>query len=217
MNKQFIAVLVVVILGLFGVFALTKKSTDNSGSNSSSSSSQLSEHKTGAGKKGVTLIEYGDYQCPVCKSYYPLVKQVQQAYGDDLTFQFRNFPLTQIHPHAFEAARAAEAASLQGKFWEMHDLLYENQDTWAQSSSPSTIFDTYAGQLGLNLDKFKADETSEQVASTINADEKEALKLGANGTPTFVINGTKVDNNPTDLKSFKQLIDNAIANTQTNQ
>lgn len=220
MSKQFIAVLVVVILGLFGVFALTKKSTDNnSGSNSSSSSSknQLSEHKSGAGKKGVTLIEYGDYQCPVCKSYYPLVKQVQQAYGDDITFQFRNFPLTQLHPHAFEAARAAEAASLQGKYWQMHDLLYENQDTWAQSSSPSSIFDTYAAQLGLNLDKFKSDEASEQVASIINADEQEALRIGANGTPTFVINGKKIDNNPTDLNSFKQLIDNAISDAQKNQ
>ncbi|HEX5456258.1 MAG TPA: thioredoxin domain-containing protein [Candidatus Saccharimonadales bacterium] len=218
MSKQFIGVLVVVVLALFGVFALTKKSTDNnSGSNSPSNSDQLSEHKTGAGKKGVTLIEYGDYQCPVCKSYYPLVKQVQKAYGDDITFQFRNFPLTQLHPHAFEAARAAEAASLQGKFWQMHDLLYENQDTWAQSSDPSSIFDTYAGQLGLDVNKFKTDQASEQVASVINADVKAALGLQANGTPTFVINGQKVETNPTDLASFKQLIDNAISGTQTNQ
>ena len=220
MSKQFIAVLVVVILGLFGVFALTKKSADNSqsGSNSSSASAnQLSEHKAGAGKKGVTLIEYGDFQCPVCKSYYPLVKQVQQAYGDDITFQFRNFPLTQLHPHAYEAARAAEAAALQGKFWEMHDFLYENQDSWAQSANPSSIFDTYAGQLGLDVSKFKTDQASEQVASTINADVNAAQKIKASGTPTFVINGKKVENNPTDLASFKQLIDDAIANAQTGQ
>jgi protein-disulfide isomerase len=218
-NKQFIAVLVVVVLALFGVFALTKKSTDNgSGSNSStSSSSQLSEHKAGAGKKGVTLIEYGDYQCPVCKSYYPLVKQVQQAFGDDITFQFRNFPLTQLHPHAYEAARAAEAASLQGKYWEMHDLLYENQDTWAQSADPSSIFETYAGQLGLDVNKFKTDVSSEQVASTINADVGAAQVLQATGTPTFVINGKKVESNPTNLADFKNLINNAISDAQASQ
>lgn len=208
MSKQFIAILIVVILGLFGVFSLTKKSDSGS---SGSSSAQPSEHKQGAGKKGVTLIEYGDLQCPACKSYYPLVKQVQQAYGDDITFQFRNYPLTQIHPHAFEAARAAEAAGKQGKFFEMHDLMYENQDTWTQAPDVEAVFETYAQQLGLNIDQFKSDVASEAVADTINADIKAGQAAGADATPTFVLDGKKI-NNPGDLAGFKQLIDAEIAN-----
>lgn len=208
MSKQFIAIVIVVILGLFGVFSLTKKSSDSN--NSSASSAQPSEHKQGAGKKGVTLIEYGDLQCPACKAYYPVVKQVQQAYGDDITFQFSNYPLTQLHPHAFEAARAAEAAGKQGKFFEMHDLLYENQDTWSQAPNVQTYFETYAQQLGLNIDQFKADQVSQAVSDTINADIKQAQAVGATGTPTFVLDGKKIDN-PSDLAGFKQLIDAEIA------
>lgn len=208
MSKQFIAVIIVVVLGLFGVFSLTKKSGNGSGS--SAGAAQPSEHKQGAGKKGVLLIEYGDLQCPACKSYYPIVKQVQQVYGDDITFQFRNYPLNQIHPHAFEAARAAEAAGKQGKFFEMHDLMYENQDSWSQAPGVSAIFEGFAQELGLNLDQFKADVTSEAVADTINADIKAGQAVGANSTPTFVLDGKKIDS-PSDLDGFKQLIDAAIA------
>lgn len=208
MSKQFIAVIIVVILGLFGVFSLTKKSENNQ--SNSTSAAQPSEHKQGEGKKGVTLVEYGDLQCPACKSYYPLVKQVQQAYGDDITFQFRNYPLNQIHPHAFEAARAAEAAGKQGKFFEMHDLMYENQDSWAQSPSVSVVFESFAQQLGLNIDQFKSDVASEAVSATINADIKAGQAIGVSATPTFVLDGTKI-NNPSDLADFKQLIDAEIA------
>ena len=212
MSKQFIAVIAVVIIGLFGVFSLAKNSSDNGSNQSDSpSSGQLSEHKRGAGKKGVTLIEYGDFQCPACKSFYPIVSQVEKAYGDDITFQFRHFPLNQLHPHAFEASRAAEAAGKQGKFFEMYDLLYKNQDSWAQVSSASSIFENYARQLGLNLDQFKADVASEEVAATINADIKAGQEAGATGTPTFVLNGKKLDPNPQSLEEFKQAIDNVIA------
>ncbi len=208
MNKQFIAVVVVVILGLFAVFSFTKKS-DTSKSNSASSV-QPSEHKEGKGTKGVILIEYGDYQCPFCKNYYPIVKQVQQAYGDEITFQFRNYPLNQIHPHAFEAARAAEAAGKQDKYFEMHDLLYENQDSWANAGNVSTIFESYATQLGLNVEQFKTDVASEEVSSIINADIKEGQAIGVTATPTFILNGKKIEN-PTDLAGFKQVIDEQIS------
>lgn len=214
-SKQFIAIIIVVILGLFGVFTLTKKSNNNS-SGSSNSTTQPSEHKEGAGKKGVTLVEYGDYECPYCKNYYPLVKQVQQAYGDQITFQFRNYPLTQLHPHAYEAARAAEAAGKQGKYFPMHDLLYENQDSWANASDVSSIFAGFAQQLGLNVDQFKADEASEAVANIINADTQAGQQLGITGTPTFVLDGKKIDS-PSDLNGFKQVIDAEIAAKNNNK
>lgn len=209
MSKQFVAIIVVVVLGLFGIFTLTKK--DNNSNSGGSPQAATSEHKKGAGTSGVTLIEYGDLQCPACKSYFPVIKQLESAYGDKITIQFRHYPLNQIHPHAFEAARAAEAAGLQGKFFEMHDLLYENQDTWSQAPNVSAFFEQYARQLGLNLDQFKADAASEKVADTINADIKAGQAIGANSTPTFVLNGTKLQPSPQDLDTFKQLIDNEIA------
>lgn len=209
MNKQFIIVTIVIIAGLFGLFSLTK-SSDKSQSNSSSSG-QASEHKKGAGNKGVTLVEYGDFQCPACKSYYPIVKQIEAEYGDDITVQFRNYPLNQIHPHAYAAARAAEAAGKQGKFFEMHDLMYESQDSWTQSPNVSSVFEQYASQLGLNLDQFKSDVASEQSKATIDADIKAGQTLGATSTPTFVLNGVKLEDNPKDFEGFKKLIDEQIA------
>lgn len=209
MSKQFLAILAVIVLGLFGVLFFTKDKSNTPSSNSSGT--QASEHEVGAGKKGVTLIEYGDFQCPACKSFYPIVKQIKSTYGDDITVQFRHFPLTQIHQNAMAGSRAAEAAGNQGKFFEMHDLLYENQDSWAQSSSPTSSFESYASQLNLNLDKFKADMASAQVLAVINADQKAGQDIGANSTPTFVINGKKVDPNPNSFDAFKKLIDDAIA------
>lgn len=217
MSKQFIAVIVVVVLGLFGIFSLTKKSNNGQNGSSSGGNAQASEHKIGAGNKGVVLVEYGDFQCPACKSYYPLVKQVKEAYGDDITFQFRHFPLSQIHPHAVAAARAAEAAGKQGKFFEMHDLMYENQDSWTQLPDVSPIFQGFAQQLGLNIDQYKTDLASSEVAATINADTKAGQAAGANSTPTFVLNGKKLDKNPSSLEEFKKLIDEEIARKNPQQ
>lgn len=212
MSKQFLAVIAIIILGLFGVFALTKnKDKANQPASSNTSQAQGSNHKTGAGKKKVTLIEYGDFQCPACKSFYPVVKQIKESYGDDITLQFRHYPLTQIHQNAMAGARAAEAAGNQGKFFEMHDLLYENQTSWSAGTNPVPTLEAYATQLGLDINKFKADMASESTNSIINADIKLGQSDGANSTPTFVINGKKVDPNPTSVEAFKKLIDDAIA------
>lgn len=210
MNKQFIAVVTVVILGLVGLFAFTgdKKTADNQ--NGGNNSAQASNHTVGAGNKKVTLTEYGDFECPACKQYYPLVKAIKEQYKDDITFQFRHFPLTQIHKNAMLGSRAAEAAGKQNKFFEMHDFLYENQDDWSKSPSPNTILETFATQLGLNIDQFKADMMSAETAAVINADLKAGHDLKANSTPTFAINGQKIDN-PKTLEEFKKLIDDEIA------
>lgn len=212
MNKQFFAVLLIVVALLVGVFILTKDEAS-----SPSDSGQTSNHVQGAGNKGITLIEYGDLQCPACKSYFPILKEVKKEYGDDIKFQFRHFPLVQIHNHAFGAARAAEAAGNQGKFFQMHDLMYENQESWSQLPDPTETFQQYAEQLNLDIDQFKADMASEEVNSTINADLQAARDIGATSTPTFVLNGEIVEENPKDLEGFKDLITKVMAEAETSK
>jgi protein-disulfide isomerase len=197
MNKQFAAILVIVVGLLIGMFIFTKDKSPDSGNGAAG---QVSNHSVGAGTAGVTLIEYGDFQCPACKQYFPIVQEVKKAYGDKITFTFRHLPLVQIHPNAFIAARAAEAAGKQGKFFEMHDLLYLNQENWSSLPNPTEIFEQYAQQLELDVEKFKADVASEAVNATINADLKEAQSFGATSTPTFVLNGKKIDQNPSSVE-----------------
>ncbi len=213
MSKQFIAILIVIIGGLFALLAFTNKDkpTDKSGGNSTA---QPTNHVTGKSDSKVTLIEYGDFQCPACKAYFPIVQQLKTEYADKVAFQFRHFPLTQIHNNAFIGSRAAEAAASQGKFFEMHDALYEQQDTWSSVSDPTPIFVNFATQLGLNTDQFKADMVSTSTTDLINADRKVAQDLGASGTPTFVLNGKKLDKSPTSIDEFKKLLDDALATNQ---
>ena len=210
MNKNFIITLAVVVLGLFGIFAITSKKDEKKNTTAGNSAS-LSNNVIGENKKNVTLVEYGDYQCPACAGYYPLIKQLVETYKSDIQFQFRNFPLQQIHQNARAAARAAEAASKQGKFWEMHDLLYEQQSSWQDSTAANTIFEQYAKQLGLNVDQYKKDFASSEVNETINADFNEGTRLGVESTPTFFLQGKKLDNPPRDLAGWKKLIDEQIA------
>ena len=192
MSKRFLGILVIIVLALGVVYWSTNRKSDKgSASSSSSSSSQLSSHILGKGTTGVTLVEYGDYQCPYCGQYYPLIKSVTDKYQDQIAFQFRNFPLSQVHQNAFAGARAAEAAGLQNKYWEMHDLLYEQQNSWQGSTNVEPVFEQYATELGLNLTKFKTDYASSAVNNVINADESEGTKLGVQGTPTFFLQGPK--------------------------
>jgi protein-disulfide isomerase len=146
------------------------------------------DHIQGPDDAPVTLVEYGDYECPFCGEAYPIVKQIQKALGPNLRFVFRNFPLTESHPHALHAAQAAEAAVLQNRFWEMHDLLFENQQTLEDGD-----LITFAQTLGLNMSKWRRDYSSEQVVNKIEADMSGGLRSGVNGTPTFFINGERHD------------------------
>ena len=211
MSKRFLIVILVCVLGLVGVYAATsKKDSKDTGNNSAPSNSKLSNHVTGKNAKKVTLVEYGDFQCPACGAYFPVLKQVKEKYANDIQFQFRNFPLSQIHQNARASSRAAEAASKQGKFWEMHDLLYEQQSSWESSSDATSIFEGYAQQIGLNITQYKTDFSSTEVNATINADYAEGTKLGVNSTPTFFLQGEKITEAPKDLDGFVKLIDQAI-------
>jgi protein-disulfide isomerase len=164
-------------------------------------------------------MEYGDYQCPVCEAYFATTEAVQAKYGDAIFFQFRNLPLSSIHPNAYAAARAAEAAGLQNKYFEMHDLLYQqsNWQVWTNSKSPTSFFQNYAQQLGLDLNKFNSDMNSSQVNDFINADMAEFKKTGQEtATPTFFINGKYVSNSDLvdqsgpSVEKFSAQIDAAI-------
>ena len=156
-----------------------------------------------------TLIEYGDFQCPACRAYEPEVKQLHADFPDNLRSVFRNFPLPQ-HPNAPAGAYAAEAAGLQGKFWEMYDLLYTDQPTWAALPDPSAQFDAYATQLGLDIEKFRGDSGSTAIKNKVKADQLSGEQAGVDATPTFYLNGTKVAN-PATYDQFHDLIAQAVA------
>jgi protein-disulfide isomerase len=146
------------------------------------------DHIQGPPEAPVTLVEYGDYQCPYCGAAYPIIKQVQEEMGSDLRFVFRNFPIVTAHPHAETAAEAAEAAAAQGKFWEMHDLIYENQKRLRDDDLRG-----YAASLGLELATFDRDLAEHAYASRVHEDFMSGVRSGVNGTPTFYINGIRYD------------------------
>lgn len=209
MDKRFWGILVAIVIVLGGIFWITNSHKAKAPS-SNSNSSQPTNHIEGQGKDGITLVEYGDYECPYCGEYYPVVKQVAAEYNNQIYFQFRNLPLTQIHPNAFAGARAAEAAALQGKFWQMHDMLYENQSQWVNSSNPETYFESYAQQLGLNVTQFKKDFASSQVNNSINADVSAFAKTGLQeATPTFILDGKQIQPSAS-VASFEQFINAEI-------
>jgi len=147
-----------------------------------------SDHAQGPADAPVTLVEYGDYQCPYCGEAYPVIKAVQGMFGDRLRFVFRNFPLSQAHRYAQLAAEAAEAAGAQGKFWEMHDALYENQDQLGQA-----LFEVLVARLGLDAGRFEADLETHQFQSRVKHDFMGGVRSGVSGTPGFFINGNLYD------------------------
>lgn len=215
MSKRFLIVLLVCVLALVGVYILTSKNDSSSKDKpSTDSKSTLSNNTLGENSKGVLLEEFGDFQCPACAGYHPIIKQVTEKYNKDIKFQFRNFPLQQIHQNARAAARTAEAAGKQGKYWEMHDILYEQQQSWGQSTAVNTIFEGYATQLGLDLTKFKSDFGSATINETINADFDEGQRLGVNSTPTFFLQGKKLDEPPRDVEGWSKLLDQAIKDAE---
>lgn len=230
MNKVgwiiFSAVIVLVLGGLV-VYSHTSnpaidvsKINTNSPIAASAQNGQIADHVYGKADAKVVFVEYGDFQCPSCGGAYPQVKAATGAYKDKVAFIFRNFPLTTIHPNARAAAAAAEAAGLQGKYWQMHDVLYTTQSDWENLTGDqrTNMFVSYAGQLSLDEAKFKTDLASAAVNSKISFDQAVAKKVGVEATPTFYINGTQI--NATDSGQIVQgsttvltgLFDKALGN-----
>jgi len=146
------------------------------------------DHMFGNPAALLELVEYGDYECPYCGRAYPIVKDILQRMDGEIKFVFRNFPLSKIHPHAFSAAVATEAAGMQNKFWEMHDLIFENQ----RALEEENIFH-YAKEVGLDLERFKNDMKQSAFADKVESDFDSGLRSGVNRTPTFFVNGKKYD------------------------
>lgn len=153
-----------------------------------------SVHVRGAANAKVTLEEYGDYQCPPCGVLFHDLKALEKEYASQMRFVFRHYPLS-IHPHARTAAHAAEAAGLQGKFWEMHDMIYQNQLTWSPAVDARSFFVQYARDLKLDIDRFNKDMESPEVDARVTADFERGVSFGVGGTPTVFMNGQMV--NPT--------------------
>jgi len=168
-------------------------------------------HVRGNPNAPVTLEEFGDFQCPSCGSYYPELKKIEAEFGDNLKVIFRELPLLPMHEHALLAAQAAEAAGLQGKFWEMHDKLYENQAKWVEEKDLVPVFVDYAKQIGLNPDQFMKDLNGEAVAARIFQDGKRAHSFGLKGTPSFFVNGKEAKDDQWKPEGLRQMIKDALA------
>lgn len=196
-----------------GVFAMVKLASNSDSSPSSVSlAAMISDNDRFLGNKdaNVKIIEYSDFQCPACRYYHPILKKINEEFKEDIAFAYRHFPLSQ-HQNAKLAAYAAEAAGKQNKFWEMSDLIFENQDKWSKASSANAkeYFIGYASVLDLNAEQFKNDIFSESVKDKVESDLKSGLESFINATPTIFVNGKKIEN-PRDYDEFKKIIEEAL-------
>jgi protein-disulfide isomerase len=149
-------------------------------------------HTLGPANAPVHLEEFGDFECPPCGMFHPILEQMHAEFGDKLRITFREFPLVPTHQHALAAASAAEAAGIQGKFWEMHDLIYEHQNDWKKEFDVRPIFEGYAKQIGIDVERYRRDVGGDLVAQRIFQDGKRGHSLGVKGTPTVFMNGREI-------------------------
>jgi len=167
------------------------------------------KHLKGNENSNVKFVEYSDLQCPACGAYYPIVKQIVKEFGDKISFEYRHFPLKSIHANAQAAAIAAEAAGLQGKFWEMHDILFERQKEWSGERGKN-IFSKYAKEIGIDVLKFESDiEFNESIKNKVKDDFQSGINLKVNATPTFFLNGERMQN-PRSYEEFRSIIQQFI-------
>lgn len=203
--KRIIKWLVVglIIIGSFVAIIFANQSSSTVGTLGPVGSNEWSKGPLDA---KVTLVEYSDFQCPACAARKPLVENLINEFGNYMRFVYRYFPLSTIHKNAQISSQAAEAAGLQGKFWEMHDLLFENQTAWANQGSEEAqqTFIGYAAQLGLDGEKFKTDLNSNAVEDAVNEDYDSGNAAGVTGTPTFFLNGVAIK--PGTYDEFRSLV-----------
>ena len=163
-------------------------------------------HGRGSANAKITLEEYGDYQCPPCGLLFHELKTIEKEYGGQMRFVFRHFPL-QGHKHARIAAHAAEAAGLQGRFWEMHDMIYQNQLSWSPVGDARPVFLQYAQDLGLDVERFTRDIDSPAVAARVTADYDRGIAQGVSGTPTLFMNGRQMNPNAVTIDGLRMALD----------
>lgn len=211
MNRFWI-VLVIIVIGLFGLFFFLRKPSSAPTISIEDAKKVASDDYIRLNKGGkVVIIEYADFQCPGCAGSYPFVKQMEEKYQDQVTFVYRFLPLTSIHPNAYTSARVAVAAGVQGKFFEMHDKLFDTQQVWGQmTTNQQKLFEDYAQELGLNIEQFRKDYASEETANRINRDRDSSQYFKITATPAFVMNGELMKTNVSSAEAFENEIKNAI-------
>lgn len=213
----FVLIVIVLVAAVAGGWVLLRSSQQSRNSNTPTpdpaTEVQGAEppHLRGNANAPVLLEEFGDFQCGACGSYYPELKKIETEFGDKLKVIFRELPLVTVHQHALLAAQAAEAAGLQGKFWEMHDKLYEDQVTWTTKNDLVPVFVDYAKQIGLNTDQFMKDLNGEKVAGRIFQDGKRAHSFGLKGTPSFFVNGKEAKDDNWKPEGLRRMINDALS------
>lgn len=202
----------VVVISFFGLLKLSEKEPEKLNGNTASLTEQVNESDRikGVSTAPVTLVEYSDFQCPACAQYHGIILKLQQELGDSLQFVYRNYPLRQIHINADLAARAAEAAGSQGKYWEMHDAIFQTQETWSEKDNAESIFIELATSLELNIDQFRTDLQSDTTKEKIQRDYTSGVDSGVTSTPTFFVNGEKIKN-PQSYDDFKSILQEKIS------
>jgi len=204
-------ILILLVAGGIGAVSYFGSQPTETPSAASSPADAIAVDDWVAGNKdaGVVLVEYSDFQCPACGAYHPIVKQLVEEMGNDFAFIYRHFPLQQ-HKHAKLAAYAAEAAGNQGKFWEMHAMIFEHQRDWSDVSDARDTFFEYAKSLGLDLVRFEKDINSDEIANKVSKSYSTGMKLRISGTPTFFLNGKKMEA-PRSYDEFKQTVQNELS------
>jgi len=204
-----------VILGIIGLVVLLAMVGGEPSSNGNGSEGtaelvdpvSLDEHIKGNPLAPITIVEYSDFQCSFCERAYPGIKQIAEEYPDDVRIIYRHFPLRQAHPQAQIAAQATEAAALQGKFWEMHDAIFNTSDQWSNASAKN-FFIQLAGSLGLDTEQFEKDITSSAVVDAVNEDLRTGARTGLTGTPTLFLNSKQMSGNS--YASIKAAVDTKL-------
>src|SRR3990167_4419824 len=211
MNKKRIVTWGAFILGLvILLFGLAKLGAKSSGNITTASSTLLapvtdSDWFKGSAKAPHSIVEYSDFQCPACASYYPLIKRLTDEYPNEVRVVYRHFPLEELHKNAKPAAIAAEAAGKQGKFFEMHDALFNTQDQWAKDGNPELTFEDLAGSLGMNGKQFKEDVNNPELKKRVEENISQAVQNGIGGTPTLFLDG-KLIQTPNSYEELVQLV-----------
>ncbi len=201
-------IIIIIIIVIVGLIKLSNSANFTSSTGNSSIPPLTSQDQEfGNPKAKVQLVEYADFQCPACLAEYPELKKFMNDYKDKVLVVYRYFPLTQVHQNAMVAAQAAYAASKQGKFWQMHDKLFDTQSDWADSTNAPSIFDTYAKSLGLNINEFKKDQNDTNGINLINQEENAGVNAGVNATPTLFLNGKMINSNhPLSYDELKSVV-----------
>lgn len=204
-------IIAAVLVAAVGVGFLMFRSSQTQAPATQTPASDSRATSNGLASKGVvTIDEYGDYQCPPCGLLHPVLKTLKGEYGGRIQIAFHHFPLTQLHNHALEASYAAAAAGLQGKFWEMHNILYENQSVWSQVGDFRPIVINFARQIGLDVPRFTRDMDGLQVVTIVSEDTRRATALGVNSTPTIFINDQLISNENLTVEGLRKEINQRL-------